>query len=61
MEHPGAFDHVGLLVKEPPGQAGLLFISSSDNLHSSFYGSRLPVPASSLILLIVAAPIGNSK
>ena len=61
MEHPGAFDHVGLLVKEPPGQAGLLFISSSDNVHSSFYGSRLPVPASSLIFLIVHAPIGNSK
>jgi len=25
-EHPEAFDHVGLLVNEPPGAAGLLFI-----------------------------------
>jgi hypothetical protein len=24
--HPGAIDHVGLLVNEPPGAAGLLFI-----------------------------------
>jgi len=26
VEHPRAFDHVGLLVNEPPGQAGLPFI-----------------------------------
>jgi len=26
VEHPKAFDHVGLLVNEPPGRAGLLFI-----------------------------------
>jgi hypothetical protein len=26
MEHPKAFDHVGLLVNQPPGTAGLLFI-----------------------------------
>jgi hypothetical protein len=25
-EHPKAFDHVGLLVNEPPGTAELLFI-----------------------------------
>jgi len=25
MEHPQAFDHVGLLVNEPPGTAELLF------------------------------------
>jgi hypothetical protein len=25
-EHPGVFDHVGLLVNEPPGKAGLPFI-----------------------------------
>jgi len=25
-EHPEVFDHVGLLVIEPPGKAGLLFI-----------------------------------
>jgi hypothetical protein len=25
-EHPEAFGHVGLLVNEPPGTAGLLFI-----------------------------------
>jgi hypothetical protein len=25
MEHPKAFDHVGLLVNKPPGKAGLLF------------------------------------
>jgi hypothetical protein len=29
-EHPKAFDHVGLLSNEPPGRAGLHFISSSD-------------------------------
>jgi hypothetical protein len=26
VEHPGVFDHVGLLVNEPPGTAGLPFI-----------------------------------
>jgi hypothetical protein len=26
VENPKAFDHVGLLVNEPPGQAGLPFI-----------------------------------
>jgi hypothetical protein len=26
VEHPKAFDHVGLLVNKPPGTAGLLFI-----------------------------------
>jgi hypothetical protein len=26
MEHPKAFDHVGLLVNKPPGTAGLPFI-----------------------------------
>jgi hypothetical protein len=26
VEHPKAFDHVGLLVIEPPGTAELLFI-----------------------------------
>jgi hypothetical protein len=25
-ECPKAFDHVGLLVNEPPGKAGLLFV-----------------------------------
>jgi hypothetical protein len=25
-EHPEVFDHVGLLINEPPGRAGLLFI-----------------------------------
>jgi hypothetical protein len=25
-EHPKAFDHVGLLIDEPPGTAELLFI-----------------------------------
>jgi hypothetical protein len=25
-EHPKAFGHVGLLVNEPPGTSGLLFI-----------------------------------
>jgi hypothetical protein len=24
-EHPKVFDHVGLLVNEPPGETGLLF------------------------------------
>jgi hypothetical protein len=26
VEHPKAFDHVGLLVNKPPGSAELLFI-----------------------------------
>jgi hypothetical protein len=26
VEHPEAFDHVGLLVNQPPGKAELLFI-----------------------------------
>ena len=26
VEHPRVFDHVGLLVNEPPGPAGLPFI-----------------------------------
>jgi hypothetical protein len=26
VEHPQVFDHVGLLVNEPPGTAGLPFI-----------------------------------
>ena len=26
VEHPKAFDHVGLLVNKPPGNARLLFI-----------------------------------
>jgi hypothetical protein len=26
VEHPEVFDHVGLLVNEPPGAAGLPFI-----------------------------------
>jgi hypothetical protein len=29
-EHQEAFHHVGLLVNEPPGAAGLLFVQSSD-------------------------------
>ena len=53
-EHPEAFDHVGLLVNEPPGPAGLPFISSSDDLHSSFHRSRRPVPAGSLMTFIVS-------
>ncbi len=31
MEHREAFDQVGLLTDEPPGLAGLPFISSSDD------------------------------
>ena len=26
VEHPEAFDHVGLLFNEPPGKSGLFFI-----------------------------------
>jgi hypothetical protein len=29
-EHPEVFHHVGLLIDEPPGKAGLPFIQSSD-------------------------------
>jgi len=31
VDHTRGFDHVGLLVNEPPGQAGLPFIQSSDD------------------------------
>ena len=50
-----AFHHVGLLVNEPPGPAGLPFIESSDDLDPSSYRSRLPVRTSSISLLIVCA------
>jgi hypothetical protein len=26
VQHPKAFDHVGLLFNEPPGKAGLFFV-----------------------------------
>jgi hypothetical protein len=39
-EHPEVFDHVGLLVNEPPGQAGLPFTESSDNFDSNFIGAE---------------------
>jgi hypothetical protein len=35
-EHQKAFRHVGLLVNKPPGEAGLLFVQSSDE-KSHFY------------------------
>ncbi|MGA2701059.1 MAG: hypothetical protein ABSH35_08175 [Isosphaeraceae bacterium] len=34
VDHTRGFDHVGLLVNEPPGQAGLPFIQSSDDTSS---------------------------
>jgi hypothetical protein len=33
-EYPEVFDHVGSLVNEPPSQAGMLFVQSSDNAYS---------------------------
>jgi hypothetical protein len=42
--HPWVFLHVGLLVDEPPGPAGLPFIQSSDDIRSDFE-SRPPVCA----------------
>ena len=53
VKHPEVFGHAGLLCNEPPGQAGLLFISSSDDSHSSFPRSRLPLLDGSLIPYIV--------
>jgi hypothetical protein len=55
-----AFHHVGLLVNEPPGPAGLPFIESSDDFDPSSYRSRLPVRSSSISSLIVARG-GKSK
>ena len=26
VQHPKAFDHIGLLFNEPPGRAGLFFV-----------------------------------
>jgi hypothetical protein len=43
MEHPQAFDHVGLLVNKPPGTAGLPFIQSSDDFNFTPSTSRLQV------------------
>ena len=36
IEHPRAFDHVGLLRNEPTGTAGLLFIQSSNDSVSAY-------------------------
>jgi len=36
VEHPRCFDHVGLLVDEPYGPAGLLFIDSFVDFRSVF-------------------------
>jgi hypothetical protein len=52
-KHPEVFGHVGLLCNEPPGQAGLLFILSSDDSHSSFPRSRLPLLAGSFVPYII--------
>ena len=40
LEHPEVFAHVGLLFNEPPGQAGLPFIKSSDDFESFADRSR---------------------
>ena len=53
VKHPEVFGHAGILCNEPPGQTGLLFISSSDDSHSSFPRSRLPLLDGSLIPYIV--------
>jgi hypothetical protein len=36
VEHPQVFDHVGLLVNEPPGYSGLFFRQSIDHLNTLF-------------------------
>jgi len=36
-DHPTVIGHVGLLVDEPPGPAGLPFIQSSDDIWQSNY------------------------
>ena len=46
-EHPEGFDHVGILVNQPPGTAGLPFIESSEFKISNPkepipHGRRLP-------------------
>ena len=60
IQRSEAFDHVGLLCNEPPGQAGLLFILSSDNSHSNFDRSRLPLPDGSLNPYIVPRESGKA-
>jgi hypothetical protein len=37
LEDPEVFQHVGLLINQPPGFSGLLFIESSDFLCGLFY------------------------
>jgi hypothetical protein len=39
-EHPEVFDHVGLLVNEPPDSAGLPFIQSSEDIRSMIIEPR---------------------
>jgi hypothetical protein len=57
IEHLQAFDHAGLLFNEPPGQAGLPFIQSSDGVYSSIFPSRLQVDMGSSSALIVTRGI----
>jgi hypothetical protein len=42
-EHYRVSHHVGLLVNEPPGPAGLPFVQSSDDSGSSSLRSKIPV------------------
>jgi hypothetical protein len=39
VDHPQGFDHIGLLVNEPPGQAGLPLVLSSDDFQPGFIGA----------------------
>src|SRR5271165_5876792 len=59
-EHPQGFDHVGLLVNEPPGPAGLLFIQSSDDT-SSMVPLEPSISARHLFLIDYPARNKNSK
>jgi hypothetical protein len=60
VDHPQGFDHVGLLVNEPPGQAGLPFVQSSDDT-SSMIPLEPSMSAQHLFIIDYPARDKNSK
>src|SRR6185312_11346057 len=55
------FDHAGLLVNEPPGEAGLPFIQSSDDIRLDCDLRRWPVPTDPVSSSIVPRRAGIAR
>jgi hypothetical protein len=53
VEHPKVSNHAGLFANEPPGQAGLPFIQSSDEIQLDFSGVEYQRRTGSIAPLIV--------